>query len=70
MSKWFKEQRLKWIAERINPFQVKDLMDYFSVSRPQASRDINDYITTNPSDLSYNKRLKRYEKVIIELGYE
>lgn len=62
MSNWFKNQRLKWIERRVNPFNLSDLMLAFDISRVQASIDIRDFMEKYPDEIFYNKNKKQYEK--------
>lgn len=59
--RWFERQRMKWLSKRRRPFNRADLMKEFDISVPQASKDIQKYMTMFPSALTYNSKLKRYE---------
>lgn len=62
--RWFEEQRLKWIGERlaaVGHINRSDLMQQFGISLPTASRDLNKYLELRPSLMVYNKRKRRYE---------
>jgi hypothetical protein len=64
VSKWSAQERLAHI-ERIAYWRgwVRrgDLCDRFSISLPQASADIGEYMRVNPSGLRYNGNDKRYD---------
>lgn len=64
VSRWSAQERLAHI-ERIAYWRgwVRrgDLCDRFSISLPQASADIGEYIRVNPSGLRYNGNDKRYD---------
>jgi len=59
--RWFEKQRIEWIKNRKEPFNRSDLMSAFDISLPQASCDIQKYITMFPNSLMYNMKKKRYE---------
>lgn len=64
VSRWSAQERLAHI-ERIAYWRgwVRrgDLCDRFSISLPQASADIGEYMRVNPSGLRYNGNDKRYD---------
>lgn len=62
--RWFEEQRLKWIGERIAAvgyINRSDLMEHFGISLPQASKDLNTFLREMPDVMIYNVKTKRYE---------
>lgn len=62
--RWFEEQRQSFIADFIREkkkLNVKDIMEKFNISKPQASRDIQKFIKEYPNLLEYNLTAKRYE---------
>ena len=57
------EYRLRFIdflLARYGYFQRADLCDQFGISTPQASLDIRAYIERWPTNIEYDKSLKRY----------
>ena len=36
------------------------IMDYFGISQPQTSKDIQEYIKIAPNNIEYSKRNRRY----------
>lgn len=52
---------MQWLSKRRAPFNRKDLMDKFRISTPQASNDIQKYLSMFPGSFKYNPKLKRYE---------
>lgn len=62
--RWFEQQRQSFIADFVRgkgTLNVKDVMDKFGISKPQASRDIQKFIKEYPNLLTYNTSTKRYE---------
>jgi len=66
ISLWSERQRLRFI-ERVlfwrGFINRKDLVDRFGISPPQATNDLVNYTTRNPSGCRYNVRRKCYEAV-------
>ncbi|MDA8428164.1 MAG: hypothetical protein M0T70_02805 [Geobacteraceae bacterium] len=59
------EQRLRLIDFLLNEYGTLNrsaIMDYFGVSSPQASRDIQEYIALAPENTVYDKNAKTYIK--------
>ena len=59
------EQRIRLIEviiDNCGMFNRAILMDYFGISKPQASRDLRDYMTLAPNNLLYDKTNKTYVK--------
>jgi hypothetical protein len=62
---WYQERRLDWIEDRLlsaGTLQRSDIMTYFGVSLPQASKDIQAYQRLNKA-LVYDKSAKVYRLV-------
>lgn len=56
-------QRLRFIDFLLYQYGTLNLSageDYFGISRPQASRDIQDYIALAPANIVYDKNAKTY----------
>ncbi|MDE2107398.1 MAG: hypothetical protein KGL39_59935 [Patescibacteria group bacterium] len=67
MSRWFQDRRQEFIAATLRQFgQVRraDIMREFDVSMPQASKDIQDFLSANPAYVRYDTSGKCY--VLIE----
>ena len=61
--RWGVEQRLEFIEFRAfweGGLNRSDIMDYFGVSVPQASKDLSQYQELAPENLRYDRSLKRY----------
>lgn len=61
--RWGVEQRLEFIEFRLfweGGINRSDIMDYFGVSVPQASKDLSQYQERAPGNMEYDKREKRY----------
>jgi predicted DNA-binding transcriptional regulator YafY len=61
--RWGVEQRLEFIEFRLfweGAINRSDIVDYFGVSVPQASKDLTLYQERAPGNLEYDKRSKRY----------
>jgi len=61
--KYAVEQRLRFIDFLLHQYGTLNrsaIMDYFGVSSPQASRDIQDYIVLAPGNTVYDKNAKTY----------
>ncbi|MFC0305222.1 hypothetical protein ACFSTI_20505 [Rhizorhabdus histidinilytica] len=59
---WFTERRLDWIEDRLFDYgrlNRDNLIQYFGISMPQASMDIQAYLALN-ADVIYDKRAKHY----------
>jgi len=59
------EQRLRFIDFLLHQYGTLNRsagMDYFGISSPQASRDIQDYIALAPENISYDKNAKTYQR--------
>lgn len=69
--RWGVEQRLEFIEFRLfweGSLNRADIVDYFGVSVPQASKDLTLYQERAPGNIRYDKRNKRYvaaEKFIL-----
>lgn len=61
--KWAEKQRMEWIGNRRAPFNRGDLMQKFEISTPQASKDIQKFLSLWPNIWQYNFKKKRYERV-------
>jgi hypothetical protein len=62
--RWFEEQRLKWIGDRLashGHINRSDLVEQFRISAPQASKDLNKFLRDRPRIMIYNPTAKRYE---------
>ena len=62
-SRWGQDRRLEFIESRLQyTRQVNraDLMDFFSISPPKASKDLADYDDRAPGNMAYDGSLKRY----------
>jgi predicted DNA-binding transcriptional regulator YafY len=63
--RWGVEQRLEFIEFKLfweGGINRADIMKYFSVSVPQASKDLSQYQTLAPDNIKYDRSLKRYFK--------
>lgn len=61
--RWGIEQRLEFIEFRLfweGGVNRSDITDFFSVSVPQASKDLSHYQEIAPGNVRYDKSLKRY----------
>lgn len=61
--RWGIEQRLEFIEFRLfweGGVNRSDIIDYFGVSVPQASKDLTHYQEIAPSNMRYDRSLKRY----------
>ncbi|TYR36068.1 WYL domain-containing protein [Mesorhizobium microcysteis] len=61
--RWGIEQRLEFIEFRLfweGGVNRADIIDYFGVSVPQASKDLTHYQEVAPGNMHYDKSLKRY----------
>lgn len=57
------EQRLRFIDFIVHHYgriNRSIIMDYFGISMPQASRDIQDYVKLAPENLLYDTNAKTY----------
>jgi len=62
---WFSRKRLEYIDYKIETegfINRVDLMQYFDISTPQASKDLSIYQTIAPENLIYDKSQKCYLK--------
>lgn len=62
-AKWGQERRLEFIDFRLQwdgRLNRIDLMDFFGISKPQASLDIARYIELAPSNLTYDRGTRMY----------
>jgi DeoR/GlpR family transcriptional regulator of sugar metabolism len=62
--RWFEEQRLKWIGDRLashGHINRSDLMEQFQISMAQASKDLNAFLRERPNLMVYNRTTRRYE---------
>lgn len=62
--RWFEEQRLKWIGDRIaakGHINRSDVVEQFGVSLGQAAKDFGTFMREMPEVMTYNKKTKRYE---------
>lgn len=63
MSGWFQNRRQEFIAATLRQFgQVRrtDLMREFDISLPQASADIQEFLASDSSHVSYDLSAKAY----------
>ena len=61
---WFEQHRQEWIEEMlaVYGFINRDhLMRKFSISQPQASKDLQTFQRLHPDAMRYNLTTKRYE---------
>jgi len=61
---WFVQHRQDWIAEMLEVYGFinrEHLERKFDISTPQASKDLNDFMKSNPNTMFYNLNAKRYE---------
>jgi hypothetical protein len=59
------EQRIRLIDFLVNHYGTINrsvLMDYFGISKPQASHDIQTYISLAPDNITYDNSTKTYRK--------
>lgn len=64
--RWGVERRLEFIEFRLyweGGINRSDITDYFGVSVPQASKDLNQYLDLAPGNMAYDKSEKRYRAV-------
>ena len=64
MMNWFARQRQNFIGEHIGEhgwIGPQPVMDYFEISRPQASADLQVWRENNPKVLTYDFKKKRWE---------
>jgi hypothetical protein len=64
--RWFEQHRQDWIAEVLDVFGFINrdhIVRKFSVSVPQASKDLQRFQRDNPGAMIYNLTAKRYERV-------
>lgn len=64
MSNWFENQRVAFIAEMLHVYGFinrEHLMRKFSISQPQASKDLREYQRRSSGSMAYNLSTKRYE---------
>ncbi|QWT22089.1 WYL domain-containing protein [Bacillus sp. NP157] len=62
-SRWGQDRRLEFIESRLQyarQLNRADLMDFFNISAPKASKDLADYDDLAPGNMAYDARLKRY----------
>jgi len=60
---WFTDRRQEFILATLRQFgQIRraDIMRQFDVSMPQASKDISDFLASNPPNVIYDVRAKAY----------
>jgi hypothetical protein len=60
---WYAQHRLDWIAECLRVYGFINrghLMRKFGISRPQASKDLNEFQRRNPKAMAFDKSQKRY----------
>jgi hypothetical protein len=63
-GRWFENQRVAFIAEMLHIYGFinrEHLMRKFSISRPQASKDLTSYLHHSAGSVRYNLSTKRYE---------
>lgn len=61
--KYAVEQRLRFIDFLLDHYGTLNrdaIMDYYGISKPQASHDIRDYMKLAPENCSYDSSAKRY----------
>lgn len=67
MTRWAQQQRLDFIAQRLETFgrvNRRDIMAAFDISKPQASADLRSFQTTvAPALIAYDPKRKCYVKV-------
>jgi hypothetical protein len=64
-AKWSQDRRLRFIDFRLRwdgKVNRRDLIDYFEISLPQASADFFKYSEAAPNNLSYDVRLRTYQR--------
>jgi len=62
-SSWGQQQRLEFIEFRLfweGRLNRSDLIDFFGISRPQASLDVARYIELAPQNITYDRTQKTY----------
>ena len=63
-ARWFESQRIAWIAEMLHVYGFinrEHLMRKFSISSPQASKDLQSFQRNSSGGVRYNLSTKRYE---------
>lgn len=63
--RWFESQRIAFIAEMLHIYGFinrEHLMRKFSISRPQASKDLRSFERHSSGSMRYNLSAKRYER--------
>lgn len=66
LMNWYERHRQNWIMEMLWVYGFinrEHLMRKFSISRPQASNDLQRYIREHRGEVQYNLSAKRYERV-------
>ena len=64
-ARWFENQRVAFIAEMLHIYGFinrEHLMRKFSISRPQASKDLQSFQRNSSGYMVYNQSAKRYER--------
>ena len=64
MGNWFENQRCAFIAEMLHVYGFinrEHLMRKFSISRPQAFKDLQSFQRHSSGSMAYNLSTKRYE---------
>lgn len=62
-ERWFKQQRMDWIAETLRIFGFinrEHLMKKFGISKPQASNDLATFREDYPDLITYDTSKKKY----------
>jgi hypothetical protein len=59
-SNWGQQQRLEFIASGEGRLNWGDLIDFFEISRPQASIDLARYIELAPEKITDDRKQKTY----------
>lgn len=71
--RWAQQQRLRFISKRLETpgfVNRRDLMDFFGVSMPTASLDLQSFLKAHPDAMRYNPNSKRYERVAPSTSHE
>jgi hypothetical protein len=61
--RWFEQHRMEWIAETLRVFGYinrEHIERKFSVSTPQASMDLRQFMKAHPGAMFYDMSAKRY----------
>lgn len=64
--RWAQQQRMTFIASRLESvgfINRRELQEFFGISLPTASADLQAFLKLHPGKMRYNFSNKRYEKI-------